>query len=241
MEPCKSNCKSILVVSSASNRLKQTPKTPIYLLRYIAPFLVIRAVTNFILTILYLQLALAQRKYTALIIALFTGFPIVIACAGLVKVGFEKDWFQVEDPIDNLMRNETQQYNSGSYPSSGSRSNGQVFVASTSKWELDKSVLDFGLDNCSQEWQYVSSNDINTVLLPSPHAHSLLKTETRVDQIVVIISIKYVSTTSISEGFSSPKHLLSVGKEGGRISDSSFISAGIGESLDFHKVKLAPY
>jgi hypothetical protein len=119
MELCKSNSISILVVSSASNRLKQTP---IYLLRYIAPFLVIRAVTNFILTILYLQLAFAEQNYTALIIALFTGFPIVIACAGLVKVGREKDWVVQEDPIGNPIRDETQQYDSGSgSPWSGSR------------------------------------------------------------------------------------------------------------------------
>jgi hypothetical protein len=63
----------------------------------IAPFLIIRSISNVTLTIIYVYLAREEQKSTGIITAVLFGITSVIAYTGLVTIGFEEDW-DVKNP-----------------------------------------------------------------------------------------------------------------------------------------------
>jgi len=58
----------------------------------VTPFLVIRSIAALALGIIYVYLANDEQNYTGLINAALLGITAIVIYAGLVFIGFQKDW-----------------------------------------------------------------------------------------------------------------------------------------------------
>jgi len=64
-----------------------------YLIAVVTPFLVIRSLAALTLGIIYIYLAKDEQNYTGLINAALLGVTSIVVYAGLVFIGFQKDWY----------------------------------------------------------------------------------------------------------------------------------------------------
>jgi hypothetical protein len=64
-----------------------------YLIAMVTPFLVIRAFAALALGIIYIYLSNDEQNYTGLINAALLGITSIVVYAGLVFIGFQKDWY----------------------------------------------------------------------------------------------------------------------------------------------------
>ena len=62
------------------------------LVHVIAPFLVIRSISNVALSVFYITLGRKEEKSTAVVTGVLLGLTSVVVYVGLVVVAFEKDW-----------------------------------------------------------------------------------------------------------------------------------------------------
>jgi len=58
----------------------------------VTPFLVIRSISNLILTIIYVTLAHEEQKSTGIIMGTLFGLTSVVIYLGLVIIGFDDGW-----------------------------------------------------------------------------------------------------------------------------------------------------
>jgi len=65
----------------------------------VTPFLVIRSIAALALGVIYVYLANNEQKYTGLINAVLLGIPSIAIYAGLVFIGFQKDWYLLDGII----------------------------------------------------------------------------------------------------------------------------------------------
>jgi hypothetical protein len=63
-----------------------------YPIAMVTPFLVIRSIAALALSIIYVYLANDEQNYIGLINAALLGIAAIIIYAGLVFIGFQKDW-----------------------------------------------------------------------------------------------------------------------------------------------------
>jgi hypothetical protein len=64
-----------------------------YLVAMVTPFLVIRSFAALALGIIYIYLANDEQNYTGLINAALLGITSIVVYAGLLLIGFQKDWY----------------------------------------------------------------------------------------------------------------------------------------------------
>jgi uncharacterized membrane protein YozB (DUF420 family) len=69
------------------------------LVQVIAPFLVIRSISNVALSVIYITLGRKEEKSTAVVTGVLLGLTSVVVYVGLVIVAFEKDWIVPKVPI----------------------------------------------------------------------------------------------------------------------------------------------
>jgi hypothetical protein len=77
----------------------------------VTPFLVIRSFAALALGIIYIYLANDEQNYTGLINAALLGVTSIVVYAGLVFIGFQKDWY-LQDSLISYVN--VQQDDSGS-------------------------------------------------------------------------------------------------------------------------------
>lgn len=68
----------------------------------VVPFLVIRSITNIVLTIIYVFLGYDEQKSTGVITAVLLGVTSVVVYTGVVVVGFEKEWYLQNSVIPKI-------------------------------------------------------------------------------------------------------------------------------------------
>ncbi|KUJ11021.1 uncharacterized protein LY89DRAFT_688983 [Mollisia scopiformis] len=82
---------SVRIWHEARQKQAQSPISNI-LVQVIAPFLVIRSISNVALSVIYITLGRKEEKSTAVVVGILLGLTSVVVYVGLVVIAFEKDW-----------------------------------------------------------------------------------------------------------------------------------------------------